>query len=242
MWFVCSALDAFVLNNALMWIWRTRVLLHSLPFGAYVLVSMWITAESGIGHRGSEQVISHPGARRRLVICGSAPFSPHNYSLPPLCPLPAWNWPGSTAGHAVLHRLDEVIISRPLTTSKINSFWNSHNGGLTCRDISIISCSPPLSSLSPLVTSKVWFIPGLMRGGDPEALGRRFPTKYCSPERRHTARIVKSPEDDPAFALFLLWKPLSIINPPLRLFAPNRSTSCRLEKGEELSLGGTWTS
>lgn len=106
------------------------------------------------------------------------PFLPHYLSLAPLPhhhpASPASNWPGSTAGHAVLHGLDEVIISRPLTTSKINSFWNGHNGGLTRRDISIISSSPPLSSLSPLGTGRVWFIPGLMRGGDlggPRATG-----------------------------------------------------------------------
>lgn len=89
-----------------------------------------------------------------------------NLSIPPPSILPALNWPVWTAGHAVLHGLDEVIISRPLTTSKINSFWNGHNGGLTCRDISIISSSPPLSSLSPLGTGRVWFIPGLIRTGD----------------------------------------------------------------------------
>lgn len=89
-----------------------------------------------------------------------------NLSNPPPSTLPVLNWPVWTAGHAVLHGLDEVIISRPLTTSKINSFWNGHNGGLTCRDISIISSSPPLSSLSPLGTGRVWFILGLIRGGD----------------------------------------------------------------------------
>lgn len=89
-----------------------------------------------------------------------------NLSIPPPSILSALNWPVWAAGHAVLHGLDEVIISRPLTTSKINSFWNAHNGGLTCRDISIISSSPPLSSLSPLGTGRVWFIPGLIRGGD----------------------------------------------------------------------------
>lgn len=89
-----------------------------------------------------------------------------NLSILPLAILPALNWPDWTAGHAVLHGLDEVIISRPLTTRKINSFWNGHNGGLTYRDTGIISSSPPLSSLSPLGTGRVWFIPGLIRGGD----------------------------------------------------------------------------
>lgn len=112
-----------------------------------------------------------PSSRRQdLVICGTPPPPPppsSNYRLAS----PASNWPGSTAGHAVLHGLDEVIISRPLTTSKINSFWNGRNGGLTRRDISIISSSPPLSSLSPLGTCRVWFIPGLIRGGDLGAQG-----------------------------------------------------------------------
>lgn len=103
-----------------------------------------------------------------LSLCLSLFHPPQLYSASP-----ASNWPGSTAGHAVLHGLDEVIISRPLTTSKINSFWNGHNGGLTCHDISIISSSPPLSSLSPLGTGRVWFIPGLMRGGNLGARSQR---------------------------------------------------------------------
>lgn len=134
-----------------------------------------------------------PSSRRQgLVICGCLPFLFLSLSLSPPPPYiphpasPASNWPGSTAGHAVLHGLDEVIISRPLTTSKINSFWNGHNGGLTRRDISIISSSPPLSSFSPLGTGRVWFIPGLMGGGD---LGAQVhqPTsavlQACSPNR-----------------------------------------------------------
>ena len=124
-----------------------------------------------------------PTSRRQGLVIRAPPtplFSPPSslslaLPLPPHHPAsPASNWPGSTAGHAVLHGLDEVIISRPLTTSKINSFWNGHNGGLTRRDISIISSSPPLSSLSPLGTGRVWFIPGLMKGGDlggPRATG-----------------------------------------------------------------------
>lgn len=105
-----------------------------------------------------------------------------NLSNPPPSILPALNWPVWTAGHAVLQGLDKVIISRPLTTSKINSFWNGHNGGLTCRDISIISSSPPLSSLSPLGTGRVWFIPGLIRGGD---LPTGAVLQACSQSRAH---------------------------------------------------------
>ena len=139
-----------------------------------------------------------PGSRRQgLVICGSALFL---YTPPPTpqnSASPASNWPGSTAGHAVLHGLDEVIISRPLTTSKIYSFWNGHNGGLTRRDISIISSSPPLSSLSPLGTGRVWFIPGLMRGGDLWAWGL-WPTSAVLQDCSHncTVETVEAPEDE----------------------------------------------
>lgn len=221
-----------------------------------------------------------PTSRRQgLVICAppTPPFSP---SLPlSRAPLPhhhpaspASNWPGSTAGHAVLHGLDEVIISRPLTTSKINSFWNGHNGGLTRRDISIISSSPPLSSLSPLGTGRVWFIPGLMRGGDlgPRATGipvqcsgawspqlsRRIDRKWIQINSRFDCRCF-------TVGWHLTWNLKWLVlseksqrgRNNMRLISKNPvpwwsvhhlqpwcSWALRTREDGKLSLGGTWTS
>lgn len=161
------------------------------------------------------------GRRQDLVIC-SPPLTvslhlplPHappdppptipSYLSIPNPSSPTSNWPGSTVGHAVLHGLDEVIISRPLTTSKINSFWNGHNGGLTRHDISIISSSPPLSFFSPLGTS-MWFIPGLMRGKDLGARGHQATSgvlQACSPNWTDSAYLMK--------ARAVLWKQDMII-------------------------------
>lgn len=181
MWFVCSFVKVCVcvrvFNHALMCV-HTCACTWSASRCACVCIYLnqcWECKRPQLKWAGYQS----PSSRRQgLVIC--APSSPlsdcwsfHNTPAPPKPASPASNWPGSTAGHAVLHGLDEVIISRPLTTSKINSFWNGHNGGLTRRDISIISSSPRLSSLSPLGTGGGWFIPGLMRGGDLGAQGQQ---------------------------------------------------------------------
>lgn len=170
-------------DNYFLWVWLCVCNESCINRPAYCMCLDSLCAVSGRLFLFHTATLSFKGQSWSLYIA-----RPHVHTLVThsflrnLSILPVLNCPGWTAGHAVLHGLDEVIISRPLTTSKINSFWNGHNGGLTCRDISIISSSPPLSSLSPLGTGRVWFIPGLIRGGN---LCASVVFQACSQSRAH---------------------------------------------------------